>query len=125
MGLGGKRQAGAHRVSWRLAHGEIPDELHVCHHCDNKRCVRPDHLFLGTRSDNLSDAAVKGRLGARNPLRGTAHGNARVSSEAVRTIRSIYQRRKGQVSASDIGFLFGLSESQVFNIISRRQWSHA
>lgn len=53
---------GAHRASWLLHNGDIPDGMHVCHHCDNRKCVRPDHLFLGTAKDNLQDASRKGRL---------------------------------------------------------------
>jgi hypothetical protein len=52
----------AHRISWRLAYGD-PGELHVLHHCDNPKCVRPDHLFLGTRSDNMQDMVRKDRWG--------------------------------------------------------------
>jgi len=52
----------AHRVSWEIHCGQIPAGLFVCHHCDNRKCVRPSHLFLGTASDNLMDASRKGRL---------------------------------------------------------------
>lgn len=51
----------AHRLAWYLANGEIPKGMYVCHTCDVKACIRPDHLFLGTPSDNQQDAVKKGR----------------------------------------------------------------
>lgn len=57
----GRSRAQAHRVAWVLARGPIPDGYFVCHSCDVTRCVRPDHLFLGTPSDNMWDASLKGR----------------------------------------------------------------
>jgi hypothetical protein len=75
------RQLAAHRVSWELANGSIPEGLHVLHHCDNPPCVRPEHLFVGTRSDNLSDAGRKGRLSDRPQNR---RGSARRLDAALR-----------------------------------------
>lgn len=59
--LFGKKHLLAHRISWTLHFGEIPNGMLVCHHCDNGLCVRPDHLFLGTQADNMRDMISKGR----------------------------------------------------------------
>ncbi len=78
------RKVQAHRVAWELANGPIPKdgvELCVCHRCDNPKCVRPDHLFLGTDADNIADCVAKGRNS-----RGPKHAAAMAGRPNVRRI---------------------------------------
>ncbi len=57
----GQKLLRAHRFSWQIHKGDIPEKLHVLHKCDTPACVNPDHLFLGTNGDNMRDKAKKGR----------------------------------------------------------------
>lgn len=76
---------GAHRAAWIFANGDIPKGLHVLHKCDNPCCVRPDHLFLGSHSDNVQDAMNKGRITS-----GEDHHAVKLSDKEVRDIRKSY-----------------------------------
>lgn len=77
-------QLRAHRVAYELAYGPIPPGLQVCHRCDNPRCIRPGHLFLGTARDNAADMVAKGRA-ARNA--GERNGGALLTRPQVVQIR--------------------------------------
>ncbi len=72
IGVEGKTK-GVHRVAWELVNGPIPDGMLICHHCDIRNCINPEHLFLGTHTDNMQDALKKGRLVATAPWRGVTH----------------------------------------------------
>lgn len=112
----------AHRLAWQNINGEIPDGMCVCHKCDTPACVNPDHMFIGTRADNVADMIAKGRqsIGHDHSLtvRGTANGCAKITEDEVLAIRNDggYQR--------DIARRFGISQAQVWNIINRKQWAH-
>lgn len=122
----------AHRFSYLLHFGEIPNGHFVLHHCDNPRCVRPDHLFTGTHQDNMDDMHAKGR-GARgdkhgrytrpeSTLRGEDNGYAKITAELVIYIRERYS--SGTISQRALARQCGLSQQQVSRIIRGERWAH-
>lgn len=108
-----------HRLSWLLSHGAIPDGQYVCHSCDNPRCVRPDHLFLGTLTDNNRDRAAKGRSA---PNRGEDNPFSKLSDADVAEIRRLYKPRK--CSQRYLAERFGVSQGTIWQIVNGRYWSH-
>lgn len=120
----------AHRFSYRLHKGEIPDGMVVCHTCDTPACVNPDHLFLGTKADNNKDMTEKGR---RIPggthcgdsgqwIRGEAHHGAKMNKESVLEIRALYAT--GHWSYSKLAKKFNINISAVSKIVTRKHWKH-
>jgi hypothetical protein len=115
----------AHRLSWELHFGSIPHGFFVCHKCDNKACVRPSHLFLGTPSDNTHDMFVKGRQGYRgpqNPVHGERHHKTNLKEADVTRMRRLYAA--GGISQHTLAQQFGLAQTQVSRIIRRIVWRH-
>ena len=108
----------AHRLSWELAHGEIPDGMCVCHTCDNPGCVNPDHLFIGTHQDNVADRHQKGRS---HKPKGSKHGRAKLTEEDVHLIREYL--RYG-CTHKYIGSLFGVCAPHISRIKHGKLWSH-
>lgn len=112
----------AHRASWILHFGSIPDGLCVLHHCDRPQCTRPSHLFLGTRGDNHDDMKKKNR-GAR----GESHGLSKLTPEQVEEIRRRHVRgRRWKVAANsdELASEFGVSRKAINLIVNRKRWSH-
>jgi len=93
--------------------GEIPDGLWVLHHCDNRACVRPDHLFLGTCQDNHDDCAAKGR----NRV-GEKAGMSKLTIADVREIRKL----EGLFTHKKIAANYGVSRSNIGQILSGKTW---
>jgi hypothetical protein len=105
----------AHRVSYRLFVGEIPDGLNVLHTCDTPACVRPDHLWAGTQIENIADRDAKGRA-----ARGERNGRAKLTWPLVREIRRL--RDETGLSFRKIAARFGVCHRTVFDICSGKLW---
>lgn len=79
----GRKPTTAHRYAYELAYGSAPEGMDVCHRCDVRLCVRPSHLFAGSRQQNMQDAVKKGRQ-----YHGARHHRARLAAQDVVRIRS-------------------------------------
>jgi hypothetical protein len=111
----------AHRFSWELHFGSIPDGLFVCHHCDNRACVRPDHLFLGTAADNTADMDSKGRRVSRGP-QGEHHPTHKLTDALVIEIRTRYVQES--VTVYDLARVYGVHPATMQLLLTRRTWKH-
>jgi hypothetical protein len=110
----------AHKISWELANGPVPSGMCVLHRCDNPKCVRPDHLWLGTLLDNVRDRELKRRHPHLNsPPR--AYGEKNPAAKLTqKQVQSILKMRGRQV---DIGRRFGVAQTTVSRIKLGQSWS--
>lgn len=108
----------AHRVSYTIHYGPIPEGLDVLHRCDVRACVRPAHLFLGTDQDNVDDKVAKGRHAV---LRGSDHGEAKLTEAEVYDIR---QRAADDERYADIAAEYGIAAGYVTMIVAGKVWKH-
>lgn len=111
----------AHRASWRIHHGEVASDICVLHRCDNRACVRPDHLFLGTRADNIADCISKGRFhdGHGELVRGERNPHAKLTARQAAEIRMRY--RAGE-AAVELAAQYGVHRSSVLRIARGGEW---
>lgn len=110
---GTKDLHGAHRVAWRLHHGHDAGKKCVLHRCDTPGCVNPDHLFLGSRVENMEDKIRKGRQ-----PKGEATGRAKLSEDQVLAIQSDHR------SQAKIASEYGVDQSTISNIKTGASWGH-
>ena len=124
----------AHRLSWMLTHGPIPSDVLVLHKCDAyysagdityRRCVRPDHLFLGTQAENVTDAIYKERFPVHfgfprmdNIRRGELHSRAKLTREQVEEILSLV----GKLPYTEIASKYGVTESAIKHVVRGESW---
>lgn len=114
------KYGGAHRAAWTVANGPIPLGMNVLHKCDVGLCVNPDHLFLGTQADNVTDMIQKGRKNVGNSgrhgnhARGERNGSVKASDGTVASIRISYLSIKNK---AELARRYGLSESQIRRIV--------
>ena len=103
-----------HRFVYEQCVGAIPEGSVVRHTCDNPACINPAHLAIGTQYDNIQDKMRRGRQ-----ARGSSHGCATVTWDAIRSIRRLYMRGVRQVQ---LAAQFGLHQTQISNIVTGKSW---
>jgi len=108
-----------HRVSYMFRYGDIPKGMCVCHSCDNPKCVRPSHLFLGTQRDNITDRCRKGRS---STVRGKDSPLSKLTENQVRRIRELYFT--GKYTHRALSEKYRIGKTQVARIIKRERWRH-
>jgi hypothetical protein len=108
----------AHRVSWRLYRGEIPDGKHVLHKCDTPSCVNPDHLFIGTDFENVHDMIRKGRMVIGKRRKGSSHPMSKLTEDQALSIHRDVRKQR------EIADFYGISLDTVKAIHQGRLWSH-
>ena len=116
----------AHRVAWTIVHGAPDEGIEVLHKCDNRSCVNPAHLFLGTQADNMHDMLTKGRhysqagITLKHRSRGSARHGSKLKESDIVAIRDQAEHK----TLTSIATEFGVCRQTVSDIVSRKTWDH-
>lgn len=108
----------AHRLMYKLVFGDFDETLDVCHICDNTRCVRPSHLWLGTHTDNMQDMARKGRS---KDIKGLKNPNVKLTAETISKIREAYKQGLTQIK---LGEMYNVAHTTIGCIVRHQTWKH-
>jgi hypothetical protein len=117
----GSRAWYVHRYSWTIHFGPIPEGMYVCHTCDNRICIRPQHLWLGTNAENLKDMHSKGRGHIPSVPPGENHHLAKLTNTQVLSIREAHASGETETS---IASRFGVTQPNIGYIVRRHTWKH-
>jgi hypothetical protein len=115
----------AHRITYKHFHGEIPSGMFVCHTCDVPSCCNPNHLFLGTNQDNVTDMVKKGRNSKppRNPhVVGSVHPGSKLTEQQVSEIRMMYSRGSKQ---KELGRHYGVARQTISKVVNNKRYKNA
>lgn len=115
---GEKRRA--HRISWQIANGMVaPRDKMVLHTCDNRGCVNPEHLYLGTHQQNMDDMTARDR---RNPPKGEEHHASKLTERDVLAMRGMWTG--GNFTQRELGEVYNVTRRHVKEIVNNRAWKH-
>lgn len=118
------KSMGAHRASYMSFVGPIPEGHDVCHKCDNRSCVNPDHLFTGTRLDNMKDCVSKGRQAKGDALPDLRGENTHLSKLKEKAVLEIRRLGKAGINTKELSAQFSVSVDNIRRILRRNTWRH-
>lgn len=112
-----RRKVLAHRFAFELYKNQIPTGLLVCHVCDNRSCVNPDHLFLGTHKDNMQDCCKKNRIS-----KGEQRPKSKLTEKEVEFIRAVFVSRHLEFGGAALARQFGVCHQLIHEIVKGEAW---